>query len=131
MGLFWKRNGDGIDADRARCGRPPSTEGWDRCCSSTNSFKRRTFRWRLGSQTHTINPLNKVQFADMTSSFEIALEGMSCQHCVSRVRETLEALEGIEVQDVRIGAATVRMDSERITLDEVEDALRTVGYEPV
>jgi len=85
----------------------------------------------LGSQTHTINPLNKVQFADMTSSFEIALEGMSCQHCVSRVRETLEALEGIEVQDVRIGAATVRMDSERITLDEVEDALRTVGYEPV
>jgi len=67
----------------------------------------------------------------MTSSSEIALQGMSCQHCVSRVRETLEGLDGIEVQDVRIGAATVRLDSERISLDQVEDALRTVGYEPV
>lgn len=67
----------------------------------------------------------------MTSSSEISLQGMSCQHCVSRVRETLEALEGVDVQEVRIGAARVRLDSDRITLEQVEDALKEVGYEPV
>jgi copper chaperone CopZ len=54
---------------------------------------------------------------------------MSCGHCVARVTKTLGALEGLEVESVRIGAAELRFDPARRSLDDIIEALRDAGYE--
>jgi len=40
----------------------------------------------------------------------LSIEGMSCGHCVAAVREALAELPGVAVEEVRVGAATVRVD---------------------
>ena len=62
-------------------------------------------------------------------SVQLAIGGMSCGHCVARVTKTLSALEGLEVENVRIGAADLRFDPARRSVDDIIDALRDAGYE--
>lgn len=63
-------------------------------------------------------------------SVQLTIGGMSCGHCVARVTSTLGALEGLEVDNVRIGTAELRFDPARRSLDEILEVLREVGYEP-
>ena len=58
------------------------------------------------------------------------IEGMSCGHCVSAVREALGELPGVEVQQVTIGGAEVRYDPSTTTPERVAEAVRDAGYEP-
>ena len=60
----------------------------------------------------------------------LAITGMSCGHCVARVSKTLSALDGLEVEDVRIGSADLRFDPERRSVEEILEAVRDAGYEP-
>ena len=60
----------------------------------------------------------------------LAITGMSCGHCVARVSKTLSALEGLEVEDVRIGSADLRFDPDRRSVEEILEAVREAGYEP-
>ena len=62
-------------------------------------------------------------------SIQLNIGGMSCEHCVARVRKTLGALEGLEVETVRIGAAHLRFDPARRSLDDIVEALRDAGYD--
>jgi copper chaperone len=62
-------------------------------------------------------------------SVQLTISGMSCGHCVARVKTTLGALEGLEVDTVRIGAAELRFDPTRRSLDDILKALRDAGYE--
>jgi copper chaperone len=62
-------------------------------------------------------------------SVQLNIGGMSCGHCVARVTKTLGGLEGLEVDTVRIGAAEVRFDPARRSLDDILEALRDAGYE--
>lgn len=53
----------------------------------------------------------------------IQIDGMSCGHCVRAVREALEETEGVTVDNVAIGTATVRFEGDRGRLVEaIEDA---------
>jgi copper chaperone CopZ len=63
-------------------------------------------------------------------SVRLSITGMSCGHCVARVSKTLSSLEGLEVEDVRIGSADLRFDPARQSLDDILEAVRDVGYEP-
>lgn len=63
-------------------------------------------------------------------SVQLSIGGMSCGHCVARVTKTLGALDGLEVDNVRIGAAELRFDPARRSIDDILDALRDAGYEP-
>ena len=56
-----------------------------------------------------------------TQTKTLQIDGMSCQHCVRAVREAIEAIPGVELDDIDIGAATVRLDS---TDEAVREALR-------
>jgi copper chaperone len=60
----------------------------------------------------------------------IQIGGMSCGHCVAAVRSALATLEGVEVQDVGIGAATVQYDAARTTPEAIQSAIREEGYQP-
>jgi copper chaperone CopZ len=60
----------------------------------------------------------------------LTIAGMSCGHCVARVSKTLQALEGLEVDDVRIGTADVRFDPNRRSIEDILEAVRDAGYQP-
>lgn len=59
----------------------------------------------------------------------VTIEGMSCQHCVRAVQEALGALDGVAVEQVTIGAATVAVDPARASAGVVEEAVRDAGYD--
>jgi copper chaperone CopZ len=58
----------------------------------------------------------------------LAIDGMSCAHCVARVKQTLASTPGVHVDDVSIGAATVTFDSSVATPEEIASAVSGAGY---
>jgi copper chaperone CopZ len=60
----------------------------------------------------------------------LTIRGMSCGHCVARVTKSLGALDGLEIDAVRIGAADLRFDPTRRSVDDILEAVREAGYEP-
>ena len=63
-------------------------------------------------------------------TLNLTITGMSCGHCVARVTKTLSAVDGLEVDAVRIGAAELRYDPARRSVDDILEAVRDAGYEP-
>ena len=48
---------------------------------------------------------------DVMEKLTLAIDGMSCGHCVARVKHTLAAAPGVHVNDVSIGSASVTYDA--------------------
>ncbi|HJR68021.1 MAG TPA: cation transporter [Gemmatimonadaceae bacterium] len=63
-------------------------------------------------------------------TLHLTIDGMSCGHCVARVSKALGAMEGLDVEAVRIGGAELRYDPERRSVDDILEAVRDAGYEP-
>ena len=59
----------------------------------------------------------------------LTIGGMSCGHCVMSVRNALESIEGVSVDEVRIGQATVQFDESAVQADAVAEAVRDAGYD--
>jgi copper chaperone len=64
----------------------------------------------------------------MTRTETLAIDGMTCEHCVRAVREALEGIDGVEVESVRVGEARVRLDDARATRDGIAAAIEEEGY---
>jgi len=58
----------------------------------------------------------------------ISIEGMTCQHCVMRVKKAIEGLKGISKSDVVVGQAKVGFDEALIKKKDIEDAIVKAGY---
>lgn len=65
----------------------------------------------------------------MTKKQTVEIGGMSCGHCLMAVRNALEALEGVTVDEVKLGKATVSVDDAIVTSDAVAEAVRDAGYD--
>lgn len=61
----------------------------------------------------------------------LTINGMSCGHCVMSVRNALESIDGVTVDEVRIGQATVQFDESAVQADVVAEAVRDAGYDVV
>jgi copper ion binding protein len=61
----------------------------------------------------------------------INIEGMSCDHCVNRVKNVLEELEGVSGAAVSLkeGCAHVHYDPNSVGLEAIRGKIREVGYE--
>lgn len=60
----------------------------------------------------------------------IAITGMSCGHCVAGVRRALEAVDGVRVEEVRVGSATVEHPegaAERVVQAIVDEGYGVTG----
>jgi len=59
---------------------------------------------------------------------ELMIEGMSCEHCVARVKKALAAVEGVSEAEVRLepGSATVIGDS--LSVADLVEAVDRAGY---
>ena len=56
------------------------------------------------------------------------IDGMSCGHCVSAVTKALEALPDVQVEQVKVGSATVAFDPATTTEARIAEAVETKGY---
>jgi copper chaperone len=57
----------------------------------------------------------------------IAIEGMSCNHCVMSVRKALSQIPGLEVKDVQIGSAMVAA-SDTSAFESIRAAVEKIGF---
>ena len=62
------------------------------------------------------------------NKLELEIDGMSCSHCVAAVSEALGELPGVTVEQVRVGAAQVSYQPDRISPDEIVLAVEDAGY---
>jgi Cu+-exporting ATPase len=60
----------------------------------------------------------------------IKISGMSCASCALNVEKSLEKMEGVDEAHVNLGTeeATVEYDSEKLGLNQLEDAVEDAGY---
>lgn len=60
---------------------------------------------------------------------ELQIDGMSCQHCVMRVKKALDSLKGVISSDVAVGLAKVSFDEGVVQKEAIEKAITDAGYE--
>ena len=63
------------------------------------------------------------------TDLSLAINGMHCSHCVTKVQKALGALPGVEVRKVEIGKAVVSLDETKSGVDALRKAVQDVGYE--
>ncbi|HLA68771.1 MAG TPA: heavy-metal-associated domain-containing protein [Bacteroidota bacterium] len=59
---------------------------------------------------------------------ELKIEGMSCGHCVMAVKKELGKLTGVEIDEVQIGSARVRLDEKTVAVEQLNQAVEKAGY---
>ena len=65
---------------------------------------------------------------NMMAEFVLHIDGMHCGSCVRRVTQALSATAGVEVEEVRIGAARLKAEDEKSPIDAAIAALAKAGY---
>ena len=79
------------------------------------------------------NCFRKADTSTMTTSFDLAIGGMTCASCVGRVERALKKLPGVSDATVNLATETARIVSEASDPDLAARAARAVrdaGYEP-
>lgn len=56
------------------------------------------------------------------------IEGMSCRHCIDAVEGELKQIGGLTVEEVGIGRARVRYDTNDVSPADIESAIEEAGY---
>lgn len=62
---------------------------------------------------------------------EIKIEGMSCSHCVAAVKKSLEKVESLRVEDVKIGSAKIEFDESKVSNNKIIEAIEGAGYKVI
>ena len=60
---------------------------------------------------------------------QLAINDMSCQHCVSTVEKTLKKLDGVHVGEVLIGSAEISYNPGEIERSAIVEAIEKRGYQ--
>jgi copper chaperone len=56
------------------------------------------------------------------------VSGMTCGHCVGAVTMALKSVEGVNVEQVGIGSATVSYDPSVVSSRRIAEAIEDEGY---
>ncbi len=59
---------------------------------------------------------------------DLRVQGMSCQHCVARVKRALEALPGVSAVDVDLQRQTVHVEGAALDAAALIGAIEQAGY---
>jgi copper chaperone CopZ len=62
---------------------------------------------------------------------DLRIEGMTCDHCVMRVKKALGLLPGVTDTQVSVGAAKASYDEMRLRKDDLKRAVEKLGYKIV
>jgi len=58
----------------------------------------------------------------------LKIDGMSCGHCVASVKKALDHLDGVTVQNVAVGSATVEYNPDVSSPEKIAEAVSDAGY---
>lgn len=58
----------------------------------------------------------------------LIIEGMTCQHCIRSIERALAKIDGVTVDAVDIGKATVTYDEAIVNTDRFAEAIGNAGY---
>jgi copper chaperone CopZ len=58
----------------------------------------------------------------------IAIEGMHCGGCVTRVTNALKKTQGVDVVTVAVGSAEVRFDESSVSKETVLESINKIGF---
>ncbi len=64
----------------------------------------------------------------MSTPLKLALDGMHCGGCVTRVTNALGKVDGVEVKKVEVGTAEVVYDETVVQAADVADAVNRIGF---
>ncbi len=56
------------------------------------------------------------------------IDGMTCGNCVAHVTKALKSLDGVTLEQVNIGSATVSFDPNATSQDRITSAIEDEGY---
>ena len=56
------------------------------------------------------------------------IDGMTCGNCVAHVTKALKSLDGVTLEQVSIGSATVAFDPNATSPDRITSAVEDEGY---
>ncbi|KJU82163.1 Heavy metal transport/detoxification protein domain protein [Candidatus Magnetobacterium bavaricum] len=62
------------------------------------------------------------------SQVTLDIDGMSCNHCVARVKKAVEALPGVLSSEVAVGHATINADETKLSREMIVKAVEGAGY---
>jgi len=62
------------------------------------------------------------------SEFTLQIDGMHCGSCVRRASQALAGVEGIQVNEVRVGAARITSAADPAPIEAAIAALAKAGY---
>jgi copper chaperone len=62
------------------------------------------------------------------AQFTLRIDGMHCGSCVRRASQALASVSGVQVNEVRVGAARLTSAAEPAPVDQVIAALAKAGY---
>jgi copper chaperone len=57
------------------------------------------------------------------------IDGMSCGHCVAAVTKALKSVEGVRIEGVDVGSATLAYDPAATSADRISQAIEDEGYQ--
>ncbi len=69
-----------------------------------------------------------VEAPDGTEVLEVAIQGMSCDGCVARIRAALAGVAGLEAARVRLGRATLVYWPQAVTAETLFARIEGLGY---
>lgn len=65
----------------------------------------------------------------------IQLETLACPACVQKIEGALKALSGVDKDSVNVlfnaSKAQLSFDDEKISIDQIEQAIKVMGYEVI
>ncbi len=60
---------------------------------------------------------------------DLKVSGMSCGHCVGAVTSALKKIDGVKVENVTVGSASVSFDPAVTDVNQIRGAIKDAGYE--
>jgi copper chaperone len=64
----------------------------------------------------------------MRGTVKLKIDGMHCDGCVRRVTNALKGVEGVRVESVEIGSASVSVENEAVKPEEIAAAVDRIGF---
>ena len=59
---------------------------------------------------------------------KLSIEGMHCGGCVNRVTGALKSIPGVNVADVQVGSASLKIDPTQTSAAKIAESLKAIGF---
>ncbi len=64
----------------------------------------------------------------MENKAKLSIEGMHCDACARRVTKALSGVEGVRVESVEVGSASVAFDAATVAPEQIVAAVDRIGF---